>query len=129
MKWRVVKARASGPHSLDLTFKDGTRKQVNLLPVFEGPVFEPLRDPAFFARVALDPVAGTIVWPNGADIAPETLYELPAEAKGRVSATVGRLSAARPSWSGASWRLPQSGLRTSALTERGYAGREATTSA
>lgn len=84
MKWRVVKARASGPHSLDLTFKDGTRKRVNLLPVLEGPVFEPLRDPAFFAQVALDPVAGTIVWPNGADIAPETLYELPAEAKGRV---------------------------------------------
>ena len=84
MKWRVVRAEASGPHSLDLTFKDGTRKQVNLLPLLEGPVFEPLRDPVFFARVMLDPVAGTVVWPNGADIAPETLYELPAETKGRV---------------------------------------------
>ena len=81
MKWRVVKAEACGAHSLDLTFKDRTRKRVNLLPLLEGPVFEPLRDPKYFARVELDPVAGTVVWPNGADIAPETLYGLPGEAK------------------------------------------------
>jgi hypothetical protein len=71
MRWRVVRAETSGPHSLDVTFKDGTRKQVNLLPLLEGPVFEPLRDPEFFARARLDPVAGTVVWPNGADIAPK----------------------------------------------------------
>jgi len=81
MRWRVVKAKASGPHSVDLTFKDGTRKRVNLLPLLEGPVFQPLRNPSFFARVRLDPVAGTLVWPNGADIAPEALYKLPEEAK------------------------------------------------
>jgi hypothetical protein len=83
MKWRVVRAEACGPHSLDLTFKDGTRKQVDLLPLLEGPVFEPLRDPVVFARVMLDPVAGTVVWPNGADVAPEALYELPAQTKSR----------------------------------------------
>ena len=76
MKWRVVKAEACGEHSLDLTFKDGTRKRVNLRPLLEGPVFEPLLDPKYFALVDLDRVAGTVVWPNGADIAPETLYEL-----------------------------------------------------
>ncbi len=81
MKWRVVKAEACGAHSLDLTFKDGTRKRVNLLPVLEGPVFEPLRDPKYFARVELDPLAGTVVWPNGADVAPETLYELASNTK------------------------------------------------
>jgi Protein of unknown function (DUF2442) len=84
MKWRVVKAEASGPHSLNVTFKDGTRKQIDLLPLLKGPVFEPLRDPVFFARVMLDPVAGTVVWPNGADIAPEALYDLPPETKNRV---------------------------------------------
>ena len=81
MIWRVEGAKACGPHSLELTFKDGTRKRVNLLPLLEGPIFDPLRDPVYFARVMLDPVGGTVVWPNGADIAPETLYELPAEEK------------------------------------------------
>jgi hypothetical protein len=61
MRWRVVKAKACGPHSVDLTFKDGRRKRVNLLPLLEGPVFRPLRDPAFFARLSLDAMAGTIV--------------------------------------------------------------------
>ena len=83
MKWRIVKARVAGPHSLDLTFKDGTRKRADLLPLLEGLVFEPLREPTFFARVVLDPVAGTVVWPNGADIAPETLYELPDRSRRR----------------------------------------------
>jgi len=84
MKWRVVKAQACGAHSLALTFKDGTRKRVDLLPLLEGPVFEPLRDPKYFAMVELDLVAGTVVWPNGADVAPETLYKLPSKAKGNV---------------------------------------------
>jgi hypothetical protein len=84
MKWRVVKAKACGAHSLDLTFKDGTRKRVNLLPLLEGPVFEPLRDPKYFATVELDSAAGTVAWPNGADIAPETLYELASETRANV---------------------------------------------
>lgn len=42
-------------------------------------MFEPLLDPAYFARVAVDSELGTIVWPNEADFAPETLYELPDE--------------------------------------------------
>jgi len=53
MVWRVVKAEVCGPHSLDLTFNDGTHKRVNLLPLLEGPIFEPLRDPALFAQVLL----------------------------------------------------------------------------
>jgi len=81
MKCRVVKAVAAGRYSLDLTFRDGTRKRVNLLPLLNGPIFVRLKDPEYFARVELDSVAGTIVWPNGADIAPETLYDLPAEGK------------------------------------------------
>ena len=79
MKWRVVGVEVVGPHSLAVTFKDGKRSQVNVLPLLEGPIFEPLHDPAVFARVMLDPVAGTVVWPNGADIAPETLYQLASE--------------------------------------------------
>ncbi|MGQ9626192.1 MAG: DUF2442 domain-containing protein [Anaerolineae bacterium] len=75
----VLEAEVCGPHSLQLTFNDGTRKRVNLLPLLDGPIFEPLHDPSYFARAVIDPVAGTVVWPNGADFAPEALYELSAE--------------------------------------------------
>ena len=76
---RIDKVEVSGPHSLRLEFDDGLRKSVNVLPLLRGPVFEPLLDPAFFRLVLLDPVAGTVVWPNGADLAPEALHDLPAE--------------------------------------------------
>jgi hypothetical protein len=56
---------------------------VNCRSLLYGPVFEPLLDPKYFARVAVDPVCGTVVWPNGSDIAPEALYELPNEAAER----------------------------------------------
>jgi hypothetical protein len=44
--------------------------------------FEPLRDPTYFARVAVDPESGTIAWLNGVDMAPEPLY---AEARANLS--------------------------------------------
>ena len=79
---RIEKVEVCGPHSLRVVFNDGVAKRVNLLRLLEGPVFEPLRDPAYFGRVLLDPVAGTVVWPNGADLAPEAIYELPPEGSG-----------------------------------------------
>lgn len=75
----IVEAKVCGPHSLELTFDDGTHKRVNVLPLLEGSIFEPLREPAYFARMVLDPVAGTVVWPNEADFAPEALYALEPE--------------------------------------------------
>jgi hypothetical protein len=73
---RIIEAAVSGPHSLRLAFNDGTRKTVDVQPLLSGTVFEPLRDPVYFARATLDPVCGTVVWPNGADFAPEALREL-----------------------------------------------------
>jgi hypothetical protein len=73
---RIVEAEVCGPHCLALLFSDGTRKEVDVTPLLHGPVFEPLHDPAYFSTVVLDPVCGTVVWPNGADFAPEALYEL-----------------------------------------------------
>jgi hypothetical protein len=75
----ILEAGVCGPHSLRLTFNNSTRKRVCVLPLLDGPVFEPLKDPSYFARVVIDPVAGTVVWPNEADFAPEALYELEAE--------------------------------------------------
>lgn len=58
-----------------LTFTDGTARAMNLEPYLHGPIFEPLRnDPQLFAQVFVDPETRTLTWPNGADIAPETLY-------------------------------------------------------
>ncbi|MGH9048340.1 MAG: DUF2442 domain-containing protein [Acidimicrobiia bacterium] len=59
-----------------LRFADGTEKTVDLDPYLYGPVFAEIRsDAAAFRSVRVDPHAGTIIWPNGADLAPDVLYE------------------------------------------------------
>jgi hypothetical protein len=59
-----------------LRFADGTAKTIDLDPYLHGAVFAAIRnDPAVFATLKVDPDAGTIVWPNGADLAPDVLYE------------------------------------------------------
>ncbi|MDQ3980659.1 MAG: DUF2442 domain-containing protein [Actinomycetota bacterium] len=66
-----------GGFRLRLTFADGLVTEIDLaekLAGAVGPVFEPLRDPAFFAQVSVDEELGTIVWPNGADLAPDALH-------------------------------------------------------
>ena len=62
-------------HTLRLTFADGTVGDVDLTDHQWRGVLEPLRDPAFFAEVRVDPDPGTVAWPNGFDLAPEPLYE------------------------------------------------------
>lgn len=65
-----------GDYRLRLTFADGLVADVDLADktgAAAGPVFAPLRDVAVFAQVRVDEELGTIVWPNGADLAPETL--------------------------------------------------------
>lgn len=71
----VVEVRYVRDYTLWLRFQDGTSGEVDISRSFKGPVFEPLLNPEFFKQVRVDPEIGTIVWPNGADIAPETLYE------------------------------------------------------
>ena len=71
----VVEVRYVRDYIVWLRFQDGTSGEVDISRSFKGPVFEPLRDLEFFRTVRVDPELGTIVWPNGADVAPETLYE------------------------------------------------------
>jgi len=71
----VTGVEVVGDYALRLTFADGTVGEVHFADREWRGVFEPLRDPAYFARVAVDPESGTIAWPNGADMAPEPLYE------------------------------------------------------
>lgn len=69
----VTGVHVLGGYVLELTWADGAVTTVDVEPYLWGEVFEPLRDPAVFATVTVDPNAGTVVWPNGADISPEEL--------------------------------------------------------
>ena len=70
----VTGVEVVGDHRLRLTFEDGTVGSVDFSEREWRGVVEPLRDPAYFAHVRIDPEAGTITWPNGVDMAPEPLY-------------------------------------------------------
>lgn len=78
----VTHAEVIGEHRLRLTFADGTVGDVSFAGREWHGVMEPLGDPDYFARVMVDPEAGTISWPNGVDLAPEPLY---AEARRSVA--------------------------------------------
>jgi hypothetical protein len=63
-------------HVVRLRFADGVDRTIDLGPYLHGPVFSDIRtNPAAFSSVEVDPNGGTIVWPNGADLAPDVLYE------------------------------------------------------
>lgn len=80
----VVEAKILARHIVELLFEDGERRVIDLEPYLEGPMFEALaRDYELFRALHVDPRAGTVVWPNGADISPRTLY---AESKRVVPA-------------------------------------------
>ena len=60
---------------LELTFSDGIRAKIDFGDWIERyPFFEPLRDVEYFKNFSLD--GWTVAWPNGADIAPETLHAI-----------------------------------------------------
>jgi hypothetical protein len=60
---------------LRLTFADGLVGEVEVLDRMHGPVFEEVRTVEGFVRAVVDEETGTVVWPGGADLAPDTLYE------------------------------------------------------
>jgi len=72
---RVTGVRVLSGFTIELSFADGSRATLDMEPWIRGRsgMFEPLRDPAYFALVTVD--AGTIVWPNEADMDPDVLYE------------------------------------------------------
>jgi hypothetical protein len=71
----VIEVRYVRDYVVWLRFDDGAQGEVDISPSFRGPVFEPLHDLGYFQRVSVNSELGTIVWPNGADIAPETLHD------------------------------------------------------
>ena len=70
----VTDVEVIGEYRLRISFADGTVGCVDMSRREWRGVFEPLRDPEYFAQVAVKPEAGTIGWPDGLDMAPEPLY-------------------------------------------------------
>lgn len=72
---RVATVEVLDHYKLRVAFNDGLVRDVDLSYLKDrGPIFEPLRDPEFFASVRVDPEARTVVWPNGADLDPLVLH-------------------------------------------------------
>jgi hypothetical protein len=80
---RIVSVRPLEGYELEIAFSDGTRRNISL----KDRLFEPLRDVSLFQQIIVDEY-GAVCWPNGADLAPDALYEqlratAPAPARGR----------------------------------------------
>jgi hypothetical protein len=69
----VIQARHVAGHTIWLRFSDGAEGEIDLSSEIHGEVFEPLKDVDCFCRLRVDPELRTVVWPNGADFAPEFL--------------------------------------------------------
>ncbi len=75
----VIEARYVSGHCIDLLFNTGVRKTIDFTRWLDGEVFEPLRELDEFRKFFVS--GGTVCWPNGADIAPETLHATRAVSK------------------------------------------------
>jgi hypothetical protein len=72
----VCSAEYLGGYRVLVEFEDGIRKVIDLEQHLDGPIFEPLKVPAYFRLVSYNPDIETIVWPNDADFSPDFLYEI-----------------------------------------------------
>ena len=72
----VVDALCLGDYKLRVQFENDDVRIVDLSDHLDGPVFEPLKAPAFFQQVRVNHDIDTVVWPNGADFSPGFLYDI-----------------------------------------------------
>ena len=72
---KLQNAKYQGDYRVWLEFADGVAGEIDLKEELLGEIFQPLKDKAQFSRLSLNEELGTIVWPNGADFAPEFLYQ------------------------------------------------------
>ena len=77
----VVEAKYLEDYKLRLKFNDGVIKDIDLKNELYGEIFEPLRNIEMFKKVKVNKDTNTIEWENGADFAPEFLYEIGQEVK------------------------------------------------
>jgi hypothetical protein len=72
---RITDAKYIDGYKFFICFSDGSKGEVNFEQELTGGIFEPLKEISFFRKFAINREINTIVWPNGADFAPEFLYE------------------------------------------------------
>ena len=82
-------------YQLRLIFNDGSERVVDLTADLWGPMGEPLRDPAVFRQVRVDPELRTIVWPNGFDLDPDVLHNRSSQDVSPDARAAGRVAAHR----------------------------------
>jgi len=63
-------------HKLKVRFETDETKLVDLAPHLDGPIFEPLKDVAYFRSFRVSRDIDTVAWPNDADFSPDFLYEI-----------------------------------------------------
>ncbi|MDX2073853.1 MAG: DUF2442 domain-containing protein [Alphaproteobacteria bacterium] len=80
---RLTDATYAGDYRIHVVFKDGVNADIDVSDQLWGEVFEPLKDQSFFRQLRFDNEIRTVVWPNGADMAPEFLYERAKQAVGQ----------------------------------------------
>jgi hypothetical protein len=78
--YRIESFEQKGIYTLSIRFDDGSVRTIDFEPILEGQLLRPLRDPAVFSKVALDPEVHTLVWPSGADFDPAVLHDWPTHA-------------------------------------------------
>ena len=71
---KIISVKPLPEYRLQVRFDDGVSGVIDLSDRLFGPVFEPLREKEFFKKVRVDEF-GAICWPNGADLAPDAIYE------------------------------------------------------
>ena len=81
---RVVEVKPLANFRLWVRFLDGTSGTVDLSQELWGPMFEPLTNPDVFNQARVDPELETVVWPNGADLAPEFLYQVATQTPSKM---------------------------------------------
>jgi|SRR3972149_3575631 len=74
------------PYTLRVRFNDETERIIDFRPILAGELYGPLRDPALFNQVQIDPEVHTLVWPNGADFDPAILHDWPQHLEAMIAA-------------------------------------------
>lgn len=88
---KITQVQAEPNYRLRVEFSDGMAGTVDLSTRLFGTVFEPLKDPTLFAQVSIDEF-GALAWPNGADLAPDALYQTLVEKDQQKSSKSSKLA-------------------------------------